>query len=400
LTRPLPLPSIPPQSADHVARVTAHVVDLVERAGGAISFERYMEAVLYAPGLGYYSAGASKLGAGGDFVTAPEISPLFGRCLARNVAPCLEALGGGEVLEFGAGTGMLAATMLEELDRLGAPLAGYRILERGADLRQRQCEMLSGVGVGVGVGAGRVAWLETLPEPGFRGVIVANEVLDAFAAARFRLEPEGVSEWLVRVGDDGLEAAFGEPVTPWLAPAVERLLDALPERLAPGYVSEIAPARDAWVRSVAEILEAGLVVVIDYGYARAEYYHPQRTQGTLRCYLAHRAHDDPFLAPGLQDVSVHVDFTAVALAAQDAGLDVAGFTTQADFLLASGLLEDLARTPPGAPQYLQLADAVKVLTLPSEMGEAVKVLVLARAGGAPLPGLAGRDHRARLLRTR
>jgi SAM-dependent MidA family methyltransferase len=231
-------------------------------------------------------------------------------------------------------------------------------------------------------------------------VIVANEVLDAFAAARFRLEPEGVSEWLVRVGDDGLEAAFGEPVTPWLAPAVERLLDALPERLAPGYVSEIAPARDAWVRSVAEILEAGLVVVIDYGYARAEYYHPQRTQGTLRCYLAHRAHDDPFLAPGLQDVSVHVDFTAVALAAQDAGLDVAGFTTQADFLLASGLLEDLARTPPGAPQYLQLADAVKVLTLPSEMGEAVKVLVLARAGGAPLPGLAGRDHRARLLRTR
>ncbi len=384
----LPLPELPEEALAHESRMRAHLRALAADAGGALTFEQFMEAALFAPGLGYYSAGARKLGAAGDFVTAPEISPLFGRCVARNVAAVLAGLDGGAVLEIGAGSGSLAAQVLGELARRGAPAPRYQILERSADLRERQRAALAGWA--------SVEWLDELPARGLRGVVLANEVLDALPAIRFRIDQDGVSEEVVRLAGEALETAFEAPRTACLAPRVAALRAALPEPLAPGYVSEIAPAREAWVASVAEVLEQGVIVVLDYGYPRREYYHPQRAAGTLRCHLGHRAHDDPLAHPGVQDVSVHVEFTAIAEAAHGAGLEVAGFTTQAEFLLASGLLELIAEHEIGSEDYLAAAGAVRTLTLPSEMGEAVKVLALARGAVPALPGFAGRDHRARL----
>lgn len=358
-------------------------------AGGAISFARYMELALYAPGLGYYSAGAQKFGHAGDFVTAPEISPLFAAAVARQCAEILRLVEGGEVLEVGAGSGVLAADMLVALAELNSLPARYSILERSADLRARQQALLS---ERVPQYLDRVLWLDRLPERSLRGVVFANELLDALPVQVFTLTEEGPRKLCVAQTQGELH---------WQAApcgaALQRRIDALSRELGGlpvGYTSEIHFAAEAWISSVAQVLEQGVVLLVDYGFPRREYYHPQRVSGTLLCHYRHHAHEDPFLWPGLQDITAHVDFTGIAEAAAAAGLDVAGYTTQGAFLLACGITELLSVYEGDA--RLRLAQGVKKLTLPHEMGELFKVLALARAIDAPLLGFALRDLRARL----
>ncbi len=373
----------------HSDRLAALLRERINAAGGRISFYAYMQAALYEPGLGYYSAGATKFGAAGDFVTAPEISPLFSQCLAGQAAEVLQALGGGVVLEPGAGTGVMATDMLAELERLGCLPERYLILERSADLRARQAVALQRLPARL---RERVAWLDALPAEKFRGVIVANEVLDALAVQRFRLDADGVSE--LAVGLDG--DAFTEVAVP--APAA---LAARVRRLgitgAAGYCSEVSPDLDGWVAALGDCLDAGVIVLLDYGFGRSEYYLPERSAGTLRCYYRHRAHDNLYLWPGLQDITAWVDFTAVAEAADAAGLTVAGYTTQAQFLLAAGIDARVAAAGATAARaQAQLAAGLRQLLLPGEMGDTVKVMALT-CGPVDAPsGLRGRDMRGML----
>ncbi len=353
----------------HSARVAEHLREAMAAAGGAIPFARFMELALYAPGLGYYSAGAVKLGAAGDFVTAPEISPLFGRCLARALAPVLSSLDDPVVLEPGAGSGALAAVMLDEWAALGVAPSRYLILETSAGLRRWQRANLAG--------RGAVEWIDTLPE-GFEGVVVANEVLDAMPVTRFVCEGGTVHELGVAPDGEGFRwvrlpapAALVQRVA-----AIESLLGApLPD----GYTSEVNFAAEAWVATVARHLARGCLLLVDYGFPRREFYQPQRSQGTLMCHYRHRAHGDPFCFPGLQDITAHVDFTAVAEAAAGAGLRLDGYTHQAGFLLDAGITALAARVNP-ADVHAQMETAAQLrrLTLPQEMGELFKVVSLSR----------------------
>ena len=381
------LPALDVGERAHVERMHALIRAEVEARGGAIPFSRYMEIALHAPRLGYYRAGGWTFGARGDFVTAPEISPLFGRTVARQVEQVLSLTGARDVIEIGAGTGTLAAQILAEL----APRGGvrYHILEPGGALAARQRETLAAC---VPDALGSVGWLDALPAPGFRGVVLANEVVDALPVERFEVTGDGVSMHCV-----GFEADRpvwrSRPADPWLTEAVESIRHEVGDDLPAGYVSEIGPLRDAWIASVAERVERGLVLLADYGFPRRELYHPDRRGGTLRCHFRHRRHDDPLVLCGLQDVTAHVDFTALAAAS---GLDVAGFTTQSDFLLGCGLLDPISRFDPGSTEFVRLTAQIKRITLPGEMGEAVKVLALTRGIEDPLIGFSRRDHRARL----
>jgi SAM-dependent MidA family methyltransferase len=342
-----------------------------------------MEAALYAPGLGYYAAGATKFGAAGDFVTAPELTPLFGRALAHAIAPVL-AETGGDVLELGAGSGRLAADMLGELDRLGAVPARYLILEVSADLRERQRETLARERPQL---AERVQWLDALPAH-FSGVILGNEVLDALPVELVHGTEAGPQARGVR--RDG--EAFAWQDRPIGDPALRARAEAL--AMAPGYLSELHPAADALIASLAECLARGLVLMIDYGFSAAEYYHPQRHMGTLRAHYRHYALDDPFYLPGLCDLTAHVDFSALARAGTAAGLTLAGYASQAGFLLNSGIADLLMQTPPtDASAYLPQANAVQRLVSPAEMGELFKVIGLSTGSVAPLAGFARGDRR-------
>jgi SAM-dependent MidA family methyltransferase len=386
----LPAPS--PQALALSERLADLVRKEIAAAGGALPFSVYMERCLYAPGLGYYSAGSRKFGSAGDFVTAPELSPLFGRCLAQTCAQVLEQLEGGDVLEFGAGSGALAVDVLGELERLGRLPGRYLILERSAELRERQqqrvAEQLPQL-------RNRVSWLDALPVPGFAGVLLANEVLDAMPAERFHWTGTTIEQFYVTCSDTGfgwqLQAANDEV----LIAAVQGLQQAC--GLAAGYMSEVNLSIAPWLESVAGVIGRGLLLLCDYGYPRHEYYHPQRNRGTLMCHYRHRAHDDPFLWPGLQDITTHVDFTAVAEAGLAAGLDVTGYTTQAGFLLDCGLDGLLqASGPVGSQAYIKAAQQVKQLTLPGEMGERFAFIGLARDVDGPLPGFRMQDMRYRL----
>ena len=379
----LPEPSAP---ALEISAALARVIRAeIRGAGGWLDFARYMELALYAPGLGYYSAGSTKLGPSGDFVTAPELGDFMGRALARTLRAELAELSKPVILELGAGTGALAAQILDALADLDVT---YLILEPSADLRERQRRALARFGA-------HVAWLERLPEEPIAGAIVANEVLDAlpvscFAKRGARVVPRGV----VARGD-GLAWADG-PEQRDLSDAVGSLELALGAPLADGYRSEIALALPPWLASVASALERGSILFVDYGLPRREYYHPQRAAGTLICHYRHRAHADPFLYPGLQDITAWVDFSACADAARAAGLDVAGFTTQAQFLLAT-----VAAEPPSLgleAAALRERSALKTLLLPGEMGERFKVLLLRKGhtGAAAREPLPGRDLRGRL----
>ncbi|WP_197703305.1 class I SAM-dependent methyltransferase [Sulfurifustis variabilis] len=356
-------------------------------AGGAIGFDRFMELALYSPGFGYYSAPTERFGESGDFVTAPEISPLFGRCLAHPVAEVLNHLKGGDVLEAGAGSGNLAADLLSQLAATGALPGRYLILEVSGELRARQEATLR---ERVPEILPHVAWLDRLPGPGFRGVVLANELIDALPVVRFIAGADGAGE--LHVGVEGSRFAWRE--APARAAVAERV-DGLD--LPAGYVSEVNLAGEGWVRSLAERLEQGLILLIDYGFPRSEYYHPERATGTLVCHYRHRVHDDPLVLVGLQDITAHVDFTAIAEAGRAAGLSVVGYTSQAAFLLGSGLDRLLADSDPNDVRaHLALTQQVKKLTLPSEMGELFKVIGLARGPVPALAGFAMQDRRSRL----
>lgn len=373
-------------------RLVALIRAAIEQAGGAISFAEYMDLALFAPELGYYHAGADQFGSSGDFITAPESSPLFGRCVALQVGEVLSRLGGGDVCEVGAGSGALAADLLESLAEAGCLPRSYFVIERSPALRERQRTRL---GSRLGDLAGRVSWQDELPRD-FCGVVLANEVLDAMPAHRFRVHGAQLGECRVAWADGGFRWVEVDCSGSTLGKLIQSILCTLDHPLAEGYLSECAPARQRFIGSLGVSLNRGVALLFDYGYGRAEYYHPQRSSGTLRCFHRHQAHDDPLILTGLQDISVHVDFTAIAEAALGAGLHVAAYTTQAEFLLATGLLETCRGVDPASRQHAELTAQIKRLTLPGQMGEAVKVLALARNYDGSLVGFSGRDLRGRL----
>ncbi len=386
----LPMPDETGQATSE--RLLKQIRRAIDQTARGIPFDRFMEMALYAPGLGYYIAGSRKFGEAGDFVTAPEVSPLFAQCMARQAAPVLQHLGGGDLLEFGAGSGLLAADMLAELERLGRLPDRYAILDISPELQARQRETIQRQ---VPHLQDRVVWLQRLPER-FDGVVVANELLDAMPVSRFRIGAEGVEESFVRWGGEGLEEHFQQTETPGFEAAVAQLMESV-GALPVGYVSEINLRQSAWLKALAASLGRGAVILVDYGYCAREYYHPQRSEGTLMCHYRHRAHSDPFRWIGLQDITSHVDFTAAARVAIDAGFHLGGYTTQAHFLLANGLDALLADSDPAdVASHMALMQGVKRLTLPSEMGERFKVLGLLKEIEMNLQGFSLRDFCERL----
>lgn len=368
------LPAPDSASLAHSGKVAARIRAAIAEAGGSISFAEFMQLALYAPGLGYYAAGSTKLGPAGDFVTAPEVSALFGRVLARQAAGVLRELPAGSVLELGAGSGALAVEMLAALDEHGAALERYLVLEVSADLRDRQEQLIRERRP---QDLPRVEWLPAFPSR-FTGVILANEVADALPVERFRKVAGGVRQIRVTANREG----FGwcdAPAPGFLVEAVERIEDDLGYSLPDGYVSEVSAGLPAWIGALAACIDSGFVFLFDYGVSRREYYAPDRSGGWLRCHFRHRAHDDPLVWPGIQDISAWVDFTAVAEAASVAGLDIVGYVSQADFLLHGGLDRELASISamPTAAR-LELSRQAKVLMLPGEMGERFKCIGLGR----------------------
>jgi SAM-dependent MidA family methyltransferase len=394
MTSSVPRTILPPLSADeqqHSAAVAALLRAEIVAAGGSLSFERFMELALYAPGLGYYSAGSTKIGASGDFVTAPEISDLFSRCVARQCAEVLSVTG-GEILELGAGTGRMAAAVLESLAAAGVLPERYSILEVSADLAERQRERLRALPEFL---RDRVVWLDRLPERPLRGVVLANEVLDALPCRRFVVgagsDPGAVLELGVSMdGDSFVERAAAPDVA--MASACDTLLRDLPQPLPSGYASEVCLRLEPWIAGVGECLERGLILLFDYGLPRSHYYHPQRVSGTLRCHFKQLAHDNPYINVGVQDITAWVDFTRVAEAGVAAGLDVTGFCTQAAFLLATGI-ESFVAEAVGTVQQTRRAGEARRLLMPGEMGEAFKVIALTRGYDAALSGFALQDLR-------
>ena len=386
-------PGLTDSEAQLLHEMREHLATEIRAADGALPFDRFMETALYAPGLGYYVNGRRKFGEAGDFVTAPELSPLFSRCVARQLCQCLDLVGGGSVLEVGAGSGRMAADTLAELAALHRLPQNYLILELSPSLRQLQCETLA---ASVPQLLPRVAWLQDLPESGFRGVVIGNELLDAMPVQRFRRWRGGWQELSVAGDAGGMHDRWTAIRSPGLAGALAALWpdDA---SVAEGYSSELNLRLAPWLRAVAERMQRGYLLLIDYGYSRDEYYHPQRSQGTLICHFRHRAHADPYLLPGLQDITANVDFSALATAASDAGFSLAGFTTQAHFLIDSGLQELLAASDPAdVKRHFERMQGVKKLTLPSEMGERFKVMALARDAPPVLSGFRSKDLRGRL----
>ena len=371
----MPAPSS--EAMAHSERVAALIHAEIAAAGGWIGFDRCMELALYAPGLGYYTAGARKFGGGsegGDFVTAPEISPLFARSLAAQVAQVFEHVP-PRIVEFGAGTGRLARDLIDALDARGAAVERYGIVELSADLRERQQGLLTD---------SRMRWLDSPPQD-LSGVIVANEVLDVMPVRLFLRERGELLERGVTLRDGSL-AFEGRPADTSLAEAVTDI-EAEVGTLPDDYGSEVGLLARGWMRSAGQWLARGALLAIDYGFPRREYYHPQRLMGTLMCHYRHHAHADPLWLPGLNDITAHVDFSAMAQAAHEGGLDVLGYTTQAHFLLNCGLLDLLKenRTPAAA-------NAAHRLISEAEMGELVKVLAVGRGIDAPLLGFARGDR--------
>lgn len=391
-----PDPGLPPPDEEairHSERLTELIRQQMAAQGGWLPFDRFMELTLYAPGLGYYAAGAQKLGEGGDFVTAPEISPLFSRCLAAQCAEVLDLLGGGKILEFGAGSGIMAANILLELEHLGRLPGAYLILELSPELRARQQVTLA---ARVPHLVSRLVWLDTLPQ-GLEGLILANEVLDAMPVSRFRVRGPGViEECCLTWGGECWQEGFRRPANPNLTAGVQALQARGLAREA-GYLSEMNLRLAPWLTTLGAILRRGVALLIDYGYPQAEYYRPERNTGTLMCHYRHLAHGDPYWWVGLQDITAHVDFTAAAEAALAAGFKLAGYTTQANFLLGCGLDGLLAAPDPAETEtHLQVVQGVKRLLLPQYMGERFQVLGLQRGVAAPLRGFALRDLRDRL----
>ena len=405
--------SISADALAHSQRVSAFLHQQILQAGGWLPFSAWMHHVLYAPGLGYYAAGNTKLAEAqntgpvalsGDFVTAPQLTPLFGHTLARQVSEVLRQTDTLDVLEFGAGSGALAHDLLTALSESDLCVR-YNILEVSADLRQRQQQRLSQWG-------DRVTWLQSLPTH-FAGCVIGNELLDAMPVELFTWSEQGevlargvvssASSQDAKSAPSALLSGFAfqdRPASPQLAAAVQARMPALP-----GYTSEINLQAEAWTRDLGRWLTRGAALLIDYGFPRHEYYHPQRQRGTLMCHIQHRTHDDVFLAPGLQDITAHVDFSAIAEAAQQSGLEVLGYTSQARFLLNAGLPQLLERY---AQQQLDHPDpkarahtyaAVQKMISEAEMGELFKVIALGRGVDMPLSGFAQSDRSGQLFQS-
>ncbi|HET7202476.1 MAG TPA: SAM-dependent methyltransferase [Steroidobacteraceae bacterium] len=392
MTLPLDLPALTADEAAHGARLEQRVRDTIERAGGWIGFAEFMRLALYEPGLGYYSAGARKFGAAGDFITAPEVAPVFSRCMAVQCAEVLRELGSpAVVLELGAGSGAMACGLLAELERRDALPHEYWILDVSADLRERQRDALAAA---VPHLLARVRWLDALPETPFDGVVVANEVLDALVVERFVLRGGEVHALGVGADAEGRLRLEERAADPALRRAVRHVEADLGRAWPEGYESEINPGLAGWLESVAAPLARGVLLFVDYGLPRREYYSADRTRGTLLCHFRHRFHEDALARVGLQDITAWVDFTAVAEVAPAAGLEVAGFTTQAHFLIGCGLEEFVANVAGlDLVERVNLSRQAMVLTLPGEMGERFKVIALAKAYDAPLRGFEVRDLR-------
>lgn len=378
----LSLPQPDALSHEHSNKVASWIRERIADAGGEISFAEYMQHCLYAPGLGYYSAGSTKFGEAGDFVTAPEVSSIFGAVLARQCADVLAQIATPAILEIGAGSGKLAVDLLRSLNDAGSvPEGGYQVLEVSADLRARQEQKLRDELPEL---ADRVTWLDQLPQD-FSGVVIANEVLDALPVERFVRRESGVRQVCVTVDGDSFVLVERDAADA-LRKAVEQVEVSLGHELAPGYASEVCLAAPHWIADTAASLRHGLVFLFDYGVGRREYYAGERAGGWLRCHFRHHAHDDPLILPGIQDLTSWVDFTSVADAALDNGLEVAGFVAQAQFLIGGGLdkvLANFAELPTEA--QLRMSAEIKLLTLPAEMGENFKCLGLAR-GDIATPG--------------
>ncbi|WP_200960860.1 class I SAM-dependent methyltransferase [Noviherbaspirillum sp. Root189] len=380
---------LPQPSADALAASNALcqlIADEIRQHAGWIPFAQYMDLVLYAPGLGYYSGGAAKLGKDGDFTTAPEITPLFGGAMAQLAAELMSQTA-FQILEFGAGTGKLARDVLTELRQMGVAIERYAIVEVSGELRARQEETLREFP--------EVTWLDRFPDS-FSGVVLGNEVLDAMPVNLVVRTDNGWQERGVGLGPGG---GFVFEDRPCHADLIRQVPDA--SELPPGYLTETHTVAAGFMRSLGTMIASGhgqsgrgcVAILIDYGFPAHEYYHPQRMQGTLMCHYRHHAHPDPFYLPGLQDVTAHVDFTAMAQAAADRGLDLLGYTSQAAFLLDAGIGKLLLRTSPeDAKRYLPQANAVQKLISPAEMGELFKVLVVGK--GATLPDRFGRNDRS------
>jgi len=357
----------------------------IEAGDGWISFARYMELALYAPGLGYYAGGSEKFGAVGDFVTAPELSPLFARALARQVAQIMK-LSTSAILEFGAGSGRLAADLLSALAVRGEMPQRYDILELSAELRQRQTKTLAQQNCALN-------WLDHLPES-FSGVVIANEVLDAMPVHLVAWRAKGIVERGVALDEKGYFTFSERPASGRLLAEAESIAKAC--ALSPDYESEVALAAPAWLAAWGERFKLGALILIDYGFPRCEFYHPQRRRGSLMCHYHHWAHDDPFFLPGLQDITSHVDFTALMQAADAAGLELYGYTSQGCFLANCGLLDELNGLTPGSDEYQRAATAAHRLLSPQGMGESFKILVLGRGLEQALLGFCAGDRSYRL----
>jgi SAM-dependent MidA family methyltransferase len=365
MSLPVPNPDALAASLALQRRIAAEIADL----GGAMPFSRFMELALYAPDLGYYSGGSAKLGAAGDFTTAPEITPLYGATLAR-AAAAIMAQSGPNIIEFGAGTGKLAHDVLTSLRAGGVRVDSYTIVELSGELRARQQEALRDFP--------EVRWQNGFPER-FHGVVLGNEVLDAMPVELVVKEAGRWRRQMVEVGEAGFALTSAELDPALLAQVARQIPDA--DALQDGYLTEVHPVAVGFMRTLAAMYEGGrgAAILVDYGFPAHEYYFDERTGGTLMCHYRHHSHPDPFFLPGLQDITAHVDFTAMALAAQDAGLDVLGFMSQAAFLLASGIGELLLATDPeDVLRYLPQSKTVQKLVSPAEMGELFKVLIVGK----------------------
>ena len=378
------LPAPPPEAAAHSAQLAEHIAAVICKESDWIPFARYMELALYAPGLGYYAAGARKFGPDGDFVTAPEISPMFARCVAMQAVQVLDATG-GDILELGPGSGALAADLFDELKALGKAPARYLLLEVSPELQARQRERLA---ARFPADLRRFEWIDRLPQK-IRGLVIANEVLDVVPFSLLYRKDDEIVERGVVLSEAGF--AWEDTALPD-GELKRRAQSAFP----PGdydYLSEVSFAAEGLVRTIASSLEKGVALFIDYGFPEREFYHPQRSMGTMRCHYRHRFHDDPFFLPGLQDITAHVDFSAMARAAESAGAEVCGFTTQAYFLISCGLAVLVSAGDPTATlSRLKGTSAVHRLINPAEMGELFKVLGISRGLDVPLLGFQSARH--------
>jgi SAM-dependent MidA family methyltransferase len=368
------MPTIVPPTPDalaHSAQLRGIIQEQIFAAGGAIPFSRFMELCLYAPGLGYYSAGAAKFGPAGDFVTAPELGPLFAACIADAVAPVLQQLGPeAEFVELGGGSGAFAEVALKKLLALDAVPARYAILEPSADLRQRQRQRLQQHLPPLLFEL--VEWLDMPPQEPWNGVLFANEVIDALPTPRFSLRDGEVFEEHVALDGDGRFIRSDRPADALLVAATRHVERQLPAPFVDGYRSELLPQLPYWMQAVVGGMQRGALLFIDYGHPRAEYYQPQRHDGTLRAFRRHHVSDDVFAWPGLQDITASVDFTALAEAGEGAGFDFSGYCSQASFLIGNGLAENLAAAEARAHDEaarFALRQQAKQLTLPDAMGE-------------------------------